>query len=183
MNAFGTIVIDPPWPESGGGGRGAQEHYPLLSTSAIAGVIEGSGVWTPAADCHLYLWATNTHLPAAIELLARLGFRYITTLTWAKHAIGLGQYFRGQTEHVLFGVRGSCPIPPDRRLSTLIAARRGSHSAKPARFYEIVEQVSPEPRLEMFSRHRRVGWEAWGFEAPPESEAWTQAPMFAEVAQ
>ena len=101
----------------------------------VAVLVAGSGVWTLAADCHLYLWATNTHLPAAIELLTRLGFRYITTLTWAKDRIGLGQYFRGQTEHVLFGVRGSAPIAPDQRLSTLIGARRGEHSAKPARFY------------------------------------------------
>lgn len=181
MTGYRTIVIDPPWPESGGGviKRGADRHYPLLSTSAIAGVIESADLWAPAPDCHLYLWATNTHLPAGIDLLARLGFRYITTLTWAKDRIGLGQYFRGQTEHVLFGVRGFCPIPPDQRLSTLIAARRGRHSEKPTRFYEIVEQVSPGPRLEMFARRRRVGWDVWGNEAPEFGS--TQVPMFAEV--
>jgi N6-adenosine-specific RNA methylase IME4 len=182
MTTYRTIVIDPPWPERGGGGRGAQEHYDLLDTSEIADVILAADPWRPDPDCHLYLWATNTHLPAGLELLARLGFRYITTLTWAKQSIGLGQYFRGQTEHVLFGVRGSAPIAPARRLSTLIAAHRGRHSEKPPRFYEIVEQVSPEPRLEMFARRRRVGWDVWGYEAPPESEARTQVPMFAEVA-
>lgn len=180
MTRYRTIVIDPPWPERGGGviKRGADAHYPLLNTSEIADVIEGAAMWAPDDDCHLYLWATNTHLPAAVTLMDRLGYRYITTLTWAKDRIGLGQYFRGQTEHVLFGVRGSSPIPPDQRLSTLIAARRGDHSRKPDRFYEIVEQVSPGPRLEMFARRRRFGWDVWGNEAP--EFAASQAAMFAE---
>lgn len=180
MTAYRTLVIDPPWPERGGGviKRGADAHYPLLSVAEIGDVITGADRWTPADDAHLYLWATNTHLPAGVDLMVRLGFRYITALTWAKDRIGLGQYFRGQTEHVLFGVRGSCPIEPDRRLSTLFVARRLEHSRKPDRFYEIVEQVSPAPRLEMFARRRRVGWDVWGNEAP--EHASTQTPMFAE---
>ncbi len=180
MTAYRTLVIDPPWPERGGGviKRGADAHYPLLSVADIGEVIASADLWTPDADCHLYLWATNTHLPAGVALMGRLGFRYITTLTWAKDRIGLGQYFRGQTEHVLFGVRGSLPVPPDQRLSTLFMARRLEHSRKPDRFYEIVEQVSPGPRLEMFARRRRVGWDVWGNEAP--EFAATQDPMFAE---
>lgn len=180
---YRTIVVDPPWPERGGGGRGADVHYDLLPVTRMAEVISGADLWRPSLDgCHLYLWATNTHLPAAINLVADLGFRYVTCLTWAKQTIGLGQYFRGQTEHVLFAVLGSLPIEPAARLSTLISARRSAHSAKPDRFYEIVEQVSPGPRLEMFARRRRVGWDVWGFEAPDPSQARTQMPMFAEVA-
>lgn len=180
MAAYRTLVVDPPWPERGGGGRGAQEHYAVMGVADIAPLVTGSASWTPADDAHLYLWATNTHLPAAIAMVGELGFRYITCLTWAKDRIGLGQYFRGQTEHVLFGVRGSLPVGPADRLPTLFHARRLEHSRKPDRFYEIVEQVSPEPRLEMFARRRRVGWDVWGNEAPDASQARSQVPMFAE---
>lgn len=63
-----------------------------------------------AAGCHFYLWATNRSLPKGFALIERWGFRYVTTLTWAKPTCGLGNYFRGQTEHVLFGVCGSLPL-------------------------------------------------------------------------
>jgi N6-adenosine-specific RNA methylase IME4 len=103
------------------------------------------------------------------------GFEYVTLLTWHKlGAPGMGWYFRGDTEHVMLGIRGKAPIPPELRVSNHFAAPRTGHSVKPDRFYEIVERVSPEPRLEMFARRRRVGWDVWGDEAPPESEARTQ---------
>ncbi len=42
---------------------------------------------------------------------------------------------------------------------------RGEHSAKPEAFYDLVEQVSPGPFVEMFSRRARLGWDTWGNEA------------------
>ena len=40
------------------------------------------------------------------------------------------------------------------------------HSAKPGEFYDLVETVSPGPRLELFARRARPGWDAWGDQAP-----------------
>lgn len=42
---------------------------------------------------------------------------------------------------------------------------RGAHSAKPEAFMDMVEQVSPGPRLELFARRQRLGWDTWGNEA------------------
>jgi N6-adenosine-specific RNA methylase IME4 len=42
---------------------------------------------------------------------------------------------------------------------------RGKHSAKPEAFLDLVEHVSPAPRLEMFARRQRLGWDTWGNEA------------------
>src|SRR5258706_6526709 len=56
-------------------------------------------------DCHLYLWITNSNLPLACECMAAWGFQHKSMLTWAKPHYGLGKTFRGQTEHVLFGIR------------------------------------------------------------------------------
>ena len=42
---------------------------------------------------------------------------------------------------------------------------RGVHSAKPEAFLDVVESVSPSPRLEMFARRARFGWDYWGDES------------------
>jgi N6-adenosine-specific RNA methylase IME4 len=42
---------------------------------------------------------------------------------------------------------------------------RGRHSEKPGAFYDLVERVSPGPRLELFARTQRLGWDTWGNEA------------------
>lgn len=180
---YRTIVADPPWfyeRSTGlGGTRAAADNYPTMTNVEIAAL----PVRALADDsAHLYLWVTNPRLfrehddgLGPREMMEAWGFRYTTTLTWHKTgAPGMGFYFRGDTEHVLFGVRGKCPIAPDLRVSNHFAAPRTGHSSKPDRFYEIVERVSPGPRLEMFARRRRVDWDVWGNEAPPESEARTQ---------
>lgn len=38
------------------------------------------------------------------------GFSYRSCLTWIKPRLGLGQYLRNQTEHLLLGIRGRAPI-------------------------------------------------------------------------
>ena len=99
-----------------------------------------------------------------------------TCLTWAKDRFGPGQYFRGQTEQLLFAVRGEGlklrrAWTTKKNLSTLITARhqyneRGGriHSAKPEESYQLIEEASPPPRIEFFARRQRIGWEQWGNE-------------------
>ncbi|MBI5510488.1 MAG: methyltransferase [Deltaproteobacteria bacterium] len=162
---YRCIAADPPWPERGGGRikRGADRHYKLLRPHEIISTILGAGVWRPALNCHLWLWATNNHLPDALFVMAALGFRYVTNAVWAKDRAGLGQYLRGRHELLLFGVRGRLPSQ-SRRCSTLIEAKRGRHSQKPLAAFQLIEAVSPGPRLEMFARSLRDGWDCWGDE-------------------
>ncbi len=42
---------------------------------------------------------------------------------------------------------------------------RGKHSQKPDAFLDVVERVSPAPRIELFARRQRLGWDTWGNEA------------------
>jgi N6-adenosine-specific RNA methylase IME4 len=55
--------------------------------------------------------------------------------------------------------------------------RKTQHSVKPKRIHEWAETISTGPRLEMFARARRDGWDAWGLEAPEHSStcAWDDA--------
>jgi N6-adenosine-specific RNA methylase IME4 len=164
---FATIVIDPPWDWSD---EGDQDQFgrarPDYGTMTIE-QLERLPVATLADDdCHLYLWITNRSLPKGFRLLEAWGFRYVTALTWVKPSFGMGNYFRGQTEHVLFAVRGSQPLKR-RDASTVLHAPRGpnGHSSKPAEFAALVESCSPGPYLEMFSRTARPDWTAWGEDA------------------
>jgi N6-adenosine-specific RNA methylase IME4 len=165
VTEYRCILADPPWLERGGGKikRGADRHYPLMHTPEIAKMMFRSGVWAPAADCHLWLWVTNNFLRHGLGLMETLGFRYVTNAVWVKDCMGLGQYLRGQHELLLFGVRGRLPSQ-SRSQSTLIRAPRREHSRKPDEAYEVIEAVSPGPRLEMFARTKRPGWDAWGME-------------------
>jgi len=158
---FATIVADPPWPYSNQATRGAAEdHYQTMTLEELAALPLTERA---APDAHLYLWVTNAFLPDAFEIVKSWGFEYKTLLTWVKPQMGMGNYFRNVTEHVLFCVRG--------RLRTLskdtinvINARRTQHSEKPEAFYQLVEKSSPGPYLELFARRERDGWQVWGDE-------------------
>jgi N6-adenosine-specific RNA methylase IME4 len=133
-----------------------------------------------ADNAHLYLWTTNNYLRRAFEVVDAWGFQYITTLTWRKLGRqGLGQYFRGTTEHVLFCRRGCPPYrtrEDGKRAQGLTDFEAGAyfdearpediHSRKPTKVHEWAELISPGPYLEMFARTARPGWQAWGNEAP-----------------
>lgn len=165
---FRTLLTDPPWMETGGGQvkRGADRHYPLLPTREIPHVIGSAPNWDPAADAHLYLWATNNFLEDGLWVMAQLGFRYVTNVVWVKDRAGLGQYFRGRHELMLFGVRGrGLEVATERKdLPTVLEAPRGRHSAKPPASYDLIEARSQGPYAEVFARSRRPGWSSWGNE-------------------
>jgi N6-adenosine-specific RNA methylase IME4 len=95
------------------------------------------------------------------------GFDYVTNFAWCKDKWGLGQYNRCQHELLHLGRRGNvAPPATKRRPSSVIDARRGRHSEKPASVYELIEGMYPHAsKLELFARGTpRPGWSAWGNE-------------------
>ena len=169
VQAFATILMEPPWNERGGGKivRGAQRHYPLLKTREMPRVIYQSGVWRPAENAHLYMWATNQFLDDALWLIKALGFKYKTNVVWVKQGgFGLGQYFRGSHEILLFATRGKGyeVRTQARSIPSVVTAERKRHSEKPEQFYDLIESRSQGPYVELFCRRPREGWTVWGNE-------------------
>jgi len=170
MKQYKTIYADPPWLERGGGKirRGADRHYSLMKTKDIVDLYQYIEPLINPDGCHLYLWVTNNFLPDGLEVMRSWGFQYKTCITWAKQRIGLGQYFRGRTEQLLFGVRRGLPyktIDGKRQQGvTLITADRKKHSQKPNEAREMIEKVSYPPYLELFARDQIEGWDVWGDE-------------------
>jgi N6-adenosine-specific RNA methylase IME4 len=149
---YRTLVIDPPWDYEwlSIAGRAAPGYATMSQDELIQLPVEDRA----ESDSHLYLWSTNNFLGRAHELMGAWGFAYKTMLTWAKPRFGLGAYFRNQTEHVLFGVRGELRTRVD-DISTLFHAPIGEHSEKPEAFYEIVRRASYPPFGEVFQRTPR----------------------------
>ncbi len=184
-DGYGAVLADPPWRFANRTGKVAPEHkrlrrYATMALEEIAAV--------PVADLaaprsHLYLWVPNALLREGLEILEAWGFRYVTNLVWYKVRMdggpdgrGVGFYFRNATEILLFGVRGknARTLAAGRRQVNVMATRKREHSRKPEELYPIVEACSPGPRLELFARHRRQGWAAWGDEVmtgPAEGES------------
>ena len=161
---FSTIMIDPPWDWGDEGDKDQLGRAkPDYSTMSIEELMALPIPDLSDVDSHMYMWITNRSLPKGFALMEKWGFRYITAITWVKPSFGMGNYFRGQTEHVLFGVKGSQMLKR-KDVGTVFSAARGDggHSSKPLEFYGLVESCSPGPYLEMFSRSQREGWTTWG---------------------
>lgn len=156
---YSAIVIDPPWQYGNTSTRGAAEdHYGTMTIAELA------EMELPALpDSHLYLWVTNNFMREGFELLDAWGFTQKTILTWVKPQMGMGNYFRSFTEHVLFATRGSLPTLRN-DCPNWFQSDRQRHSQKPDCFYDLVESSSPGPYMEMFARRRRFGWASWGNE-------------------
>jgi N6-adenosine-specific RNA methylase IME4 len=89
-------------------------------------------------------------------------------LVWDKERIGMGYYARQQHELLLIGTRGELPVPEpaNRPASVIRIARDNEHSTKPDHFHALIERMYPEyDRIELFARHQREGWAAWGNES------------------
>ncbi len=173
---FGTILADPPWRFANRSGKVAPEHHRLsrygtLSFDEIASLPVADHV---AERAHCYLWVPNAILPWGLHVLNAWGFEYKTNLIWHKirkdggsDGRGVGFYFRNVTEIILFGVRGKNvrTLSPGRRQVNVIASRKREHSRKPDELYQIIEDCSWGPYLELFGRGTRNEWTVWGNQA------------------
>jgi len=179
---YHVIVADPPWRfdvrnRATGLGRSADRHYSTMTLDEINTLPVGE---IAGPDCWLMLWTTGPHLPQALKVMHSWGFRYSALgFVWVKLrrgyrpdllgirssdlAMGLGYTTRKASEPCLLGRRGN-PRRLRNDVRDVILAPVREQSRKPNEFYERVEQFAPGPRLDLFARERRPGWDAWGNE-------------------
>ena len=175
QNDYKTILADPPWRFQNRTGKMAPEHkrlnrYPTLLLDEIK---EIPVPLVANKNSHLYLWVPNALLKEGLEVMGAWGFKYKSNLIWHKvrkdggpDGRGVGFYFRNTTEIVLFGIRGSLrTLQPGRRQVNIIRTQKQEHSRKPDELYEIIENCSPGPYLEIFARGKRKNWNVFGNQA------------------
>lgn len=189
MSKYNVIYADPPWSyEKSNAGRGgnssAIKHYHTMTNADIMSMPLGE-LTEKNAVC--FLWVTVPLLPEGLQTLDAWGFRYKTMLTWRKvMSLGMGYWFRGQTEHLILGVKGK--VKPfymqnanywesgyDISDDQVYQCKVGKHSQKPHHFRELitkaVEKSFDHPKkLELFARSRAglfpddeyKGWDVYG---------------------
>ena len=160
-------MADPPWrfevySEETGMDRAADNHYPTLPTPDIC------ALQVPAAkDAVLFLWATAPMLLDGLAVMEAWGFSYKSHVIWHKPRMIMGYWARGKHELLLIGTRGDVPAPtPGTQFVSVIDALSGAHSAKPAQFADTIARMFPTvPKVELFARAPRQGWDVWGNES------------------
>jgi len=164
---YGVIYADPPWRyetfSENGMDRSADNHYPTMS------MFEMMALDVPAADdCVLFMWATVPMLPEALDLLHEWGFNYKSHICWVKDRQGTGYWTRNMHELLLIATKGKVPAPAmGTQPPSVLDLPLGKHSEKPALFADMISTLYPTtPKLEMFARVGRVGWDVIGNEAP-----------------
>ena len=160
---YPVLYADPPWryERAESESRAIENQYPTMALDEIC-ALPVADLATP--DAILFLWATSPKLAESMRVIESWGFTYRTCAVWDKQKIGMGYYFRQRHELLLVATRGSVPTPaPGDRVASVIVEPREQHSAKPAKFAELIESMYPTlPRIELFCRSPRQGWAVWG---------------------
>lgn len=181
MDRYGTILVDPPWSyqkttrhEKLSGYSDVE--YRALTTADLAALPVGA---LASPDAVLLLWCCFPFLRDGLDLVEAWGFDYVTAFPWVKIGestqdsldgtaliplqYGVGYWFRGAAEFILVGKRGRAY----RTNHTGILAPGMKHSRKPKDIYLLAETGDapfPAPRIELFARVRRNGWDQLGNE-------------------
>lgn len=172
MKKYNIIYADPPWNSNSQFGRdkrkGNAQHYPLMTLEDIKSLSVSNMCET---DCVLFLWVVDTQLFEAKEVINSWGFKYKTVaFTWVKETsggkdhFGVGMWTRKNPEMCLIATKGH-PKRINAGVRQLQRHKVREHSQKPDEIRsEIVRLVGDLPRIELFARQKKEGWDVWGNE-------------------
>ncbi|MDR7102972.1 MT-A70 family methyltransferase [Croceicoccus sp. BE223] len=196
---YRVIYADPPWAFRTHLGvtrtptqknfNEAADHYPTMTIDAMAALPIAE---MAAKDAVLAMWIVGSHCDVALDLARAWGFpTFVTDLFyWAKQKLiaadqidlftgdiaeppmSMGYYSRKQVEPVWLFKRGKGVPVLAHDVRQLIVAPRSTHSRKPVEAYRRIERLFGDvPRVELFARNTRPGWDAWGNEVGKFGEA------------
>jgi N6-adenosine-specific RNA methylase IME4 len=167
---YGIIMADPPWLfknwSSAGEAKNASAQYECTGLDWIKSIRVGD---MAGPDCVLWLWATNPMLRDAFDVMDAWGFKFKTSGHWSKktihgkQAFGTGYILRCSGEPFLIGTIGKPKT--SRSVRSVIEGPVREHSRKPDEAFTAAETLCGDvPRLELFAREERTGWDVMGNE-------------------
>lgn len=184
-NGYRCLLIDPPT-RFVAGTKGRPQHYERLTDADIAALpvadlLHLEGAW-------IFLWVTSPKLYAPAgsrtqlspdDVVRSWGARYSgRAFVWVKtkakattpviHCehdlhVGMGFTTRKNAEDCLL-FRTGMPKRLARDVREVIVSPVREHSRKPDEAIARIERFCPGPRVELFAREARDGWDAWGDE-------------------
>lgn len=169
---YNIIYADPPWSYRNMGNIQATaiKHYETMNQKDIENL--GNTIKEISdKNCMLFLWVTFPKIREGLDTIKAWGFEYKTIgFNWIKknkngsNFFGVGWYTKSNSEVCLIGVKGK-PIKKSDSISQIIETIREEHSKKPGIVREkIVDFVGDVPRIELFAREQKEGWDCWGKE-------------------
>lgn len=166
---YNTIVIDPPWQQSITGKfkrrpRMNREGMPYKTMSLNE--IKSFPIFDFANNgSHIYLWATQKFLRSAFDVFDSWNVRFHWMIIWIKPSGIATTGYQNCLQYCLLGIFGK-PMQKFLKLGKInyVKAFNREHSRKPDEFYKLVEEMSPLPRIDIFSREKRDGFDQWGDE-------------------
>jgi len=169
---FEVLYVDPPWSyknkRTGGSAMisGAEAKYSTMSIEELCAMRDRELRDIVAKDAVLFMWATNPLLEDAFSVINYWGFKYKTTIVWKKvMSLGMGFWWRGQTEFLLFATKGKVKAFRMQE-KNIIECKVGKHSEKPEEFRQLINRatIGMPNKLELFARKNIEGWSCWGNE-------------------
>ena len=159
---YNAVVCDPPWQ--------IQQHYRTSEYDEAPyekmNLQDIAEMKPPVADGGwLFLWVAMAYLPAGLKLIKDWGLDYRFTMVWHKSS-GPTPPGRPVYNHeiVIVASKGEAVLGDTVGTYSCFEAKTRGHSVKPDEFYKIVAQMTGKPRLDMYARTQRDGWEVWGNE-------------------
>lgn len=192
---YNIIYADPPWQfktySDAGKEKSADNHYECQDINWIKDL--------PVADiadknCLLFLWVTFPILEKSFEVIEAWGFKYSTCgFVWVKtnknfdvnqtsfipvdsfdSFMGLGYWTRSNAEICLIAKLGTIEKKSN-SVHQIIYEPVREHSRKPDIVRDkIVELCGDLPKIELFARTEKKGWDTWGNETKKYTEKITE---------
>jgi len=168
---YNIIYADPPWQYNDkalAGNRGAGCKYDVMTLDNIKNLPIKN---ITSDDCILFLWITFPQLNKCFEVMESWGFKYKTVaFTWikkynnGKSFMGMGNWTRSNAEVCMLAIKGK-PKRLYAGIRQVVESVPERHSKKPDIVREkIVELCGDLPRIELFAREKKSGWDSWGNE-------------------
>jgi N6-adenosine-specific RNA methylase IME4 len=180
---YRVVYADPPWSfetwSHRGQGKGASKHYAVQGIDWLKSLPVGA---LAAPDAALFMWVVQPLLPQAFELMRAWGFEYKTIAyawvktkddpgsmlfwdrAWDQSAVrlGLGYHTRSGMELCLLATRGKGYARVSKGERQVVHAGVREHSRKPDSIAASIVRLAEGPRVELFARTARLGFDAWG---------------------
>lgn len=174
---YKTIVIDPPWPieklrqqcsvMSKAKYRPSHDRNFEYSFMSIDQIKQLPIQQLSGDDCWLFLWTIQKYLPISFDMIHDWGFKYLCLITWNKRNGMKVAGFNYMSEFIVVGRKGKFPaFVRGIQIPTVMTINPTRHSEKPNEFYQLLEVCYDSPKLSLFERKPRVGFDIWGDEAP-----------------
>lgn len=165
---YNILYVDPPWQynnkNTGGSmNSGASCKYETLSLEQLKSI----NLPTEKDSC-LFLWCPVPIIEYGLELLKTWEFKYKTAIFWNKIGrLGMGYWFRGQVEILLFGIKGSIKAFKCQELN-IINHKVLKHSEKPEIFRQLIDKatinITNPKKVELFAKKYSDNWDCYGLE-------------------